>query len=346
MNMRRGALVLAFSLFSIRALSAAPVESAENSPRVIQLPGGEAGIGLDDLCFSPTLGELLVPAGRTGKLDLVDPSTGKVVEIAGFSSQKDFEGGHGEGITSVSEGAGLLFVTDRSSLELSIVDPVKKAVVGRTPLSASPDYVRWLESSRELWITEPDSERFELFRFEDGPPPRAVSIGRIEVAGGPESLVFDAKRGRAYTHIEGGRTLAIDLQSHDVVATWENGCSEAKGIALDTERGLLFIGCEEGGSAVLDVATGKVLGEIELGGGIDLIAYVPARQRLYVPSGETATLAILAVSPRGTLSLLGTFATAEDSHCIAAGPNDAVYVSDPTHGRLIEVVDPYPAGPH
>src|SRR5262245_36748624 len=46
------------------------------------LPGGDKGIGFDDLRYSPALHRVLVPAGRTGTLDLVDPDTMNVTSIA------------------------------------------------------------------------------------------------------------------------------------------------------------------------------------------------------------------------------------------------------------------------
>ena len=342
--MRLRTLQLGLALFTIgSALAVAADDNAPQTPVAIALPGGAGGIGFDDLGFFRTLGKLLVPAGRTGKLDLVDPATGTVVSIPGFSTKKGFEEGHDDGITSVAEGAGLLFVTDRTSLRLSIVDPVTKSIVGYSSLGASPDYVRWLESTHELWVTEPDSERVEVFRFEPGPPPRAKPVGTIAIPEGPESLVLDAKRGRAYTHVASGKTVAIDLHTHAIVATWSNGCKEATGVALDADRGFLFVACEEGGVRVLDVASGKTLGSIELGGGIDIISYSPELGHLYVPSGETAALATLGVSPQGALSLLGTAPGTKDSHCVAA--RGKVYFGDPEHGRLLVFIDPYPPSP-
>ena len=339
--MRLRALGIGLTLFTIgSALAAAADDTAPQAPVAIALPGGAGGIGFDDLGFSRTLGKLLVPAGRTGRLDLVDPAKGTVVSIPGFSNKKDFEGGHDDGITSVAEGAGLLFVTDRTSLRLSIVDPVTKSIVGHCSLGASPDYVRWLESTHELWVTEPDSERVEVFRFEPGPQPRVKSVGTIAVPKGPESLVLDANRGRAYTHVASGKTLAIDQHTHAIVATWSNGCKEATGVALDADRGFLFVACEEGGVRVLDLASGKILGSIDLGGGIDIISYSPELGHLYVPSGETATLATIGVSPQGALSLLGTAPGTKDSHCVAAGGK--VYFGDPEHGRLLVFIDRYP----
>jgi len=341
--MRSAALGIALSLFTIGPALAAGTAKPAAAPVAIALPGGEGGIGFDDLRFSGALGRVLVPGGRTGKLYLVDPSSGKVTSIAGFSTVKEFSGGHDDGITSVADGAGLLFVTDRTREDLSLVDPATKSIVARTPLGASPDYVRWVEPTHELWVTEPDSERFEVYRLENGTPPSAVRNATVAVPGGPESLILDVKRGRAYTHMEGG-TAAIDLHSHEVVATWKNGCEEASGVALDAERGFLFVACREGGVNVLDVVSGKNVGNANLGAGIDIISYNPHLGHLYVPSSETKTLAILGVSASGALSLLGTFPGTADSHCVAAAGK--VYFCDPGHGRLLAVTDPYPPSAH
>lgn len=50
---------------------AAQPQTQEQS--VIKIPGGDAGIGFDDLRFSMKLGRVLVPSGRTGSLNLIDP---------------------------------------------------------------------------------------------------------------------------------------------------------------------------------------------------------------------------------------------------------------------------------
>src|SRR5438477_2830966 len=110
----------------------------------VSLPGGSGGIGFDDLQFSRSLDLVLVPGGRTGNLDLVDPRTASVTSISGFSTSTGYKGGHGEGITSVSQGEGKLYVTDRSSRALCVVDATTRKIVARTKLAASPDYVRYV----------------------------------------------------------------------------------------------------------------------------------------------------------------------------------------------------------
>jgi hypothetical protein len=341
--MRSAVLAIGLTLISIAPARAAVTKAVPAAPSAIALPGGDGGIGFDDLGYSRTLKKVLAPGGRTGKLYLVDPSSGSVTSISGFSVIKEFSGGHDDGITSVAEGAGLLFVTDRTREDLSLVDPATKSIVARRHLGASPDYVRWLEGTHELWVTEPDSERIEVYKLESGKPPRAVRVATLAVPGGPESLILDPKRGRAYTHAEGG-TSAIDLHGHEIAATWKNGCEEAKGMALDAARGFLFVACDQGGVNVLDVATGKIVGGAAVGAGIDIISYSPELGHLYVPSSEAKTLTILGVSPAGALTPLGTIPGTADSHCVAAAGK--VYFCDPPHGRLLGVTDPYPASAH
>jgi hypothetical protein len=341
--MRIAVVAFGLALVTIAPARAATPHGAASAPAAIVLPGGEGGVGFDDLRYSRTLGKVLVPGGRTGKLYLVDAATSSVTSISGFSTVNEFAGGHDDGITSVAEGAGLLFVTDRTSLDHSLVDPGKKSIVAHVPLGASPDYVRWLEPEHELWVTEPDKERFEVYRLESGNPPRVVRIATIAVPEGPESLIFDLKRGRAYTHTAAA-TVAIDVHSHAVVATWKNECEEASGVAMDAQRGFLFVACRQGAVRVLDLATGKIVGGAELGAGIDIISYSPGLGHLYVPSSETKTLAVLGVSARGALTPLGTFPGTADSHCVAAAGK--VYFCDPAHGRLLAITDPYPSSVH
>lgn len=310
----------------------------------IPLPGGEGGIGFDDLTFSPGLHRLLVPAGRSGNLDLIDPATRQIVPIAGFSAQGKFVQGHGEGTTSADAGRGLLFAIDRTALKLVVIDPATKTVVARADLASSPDYVRWVEPMGELWVTEPDKDRIEIFTLPASGPAVPTHKEFLAVPGGPESLVVDAAHGRAFTHLWESTTLAIDLKTRAVVGRWPNGCRGSRGIALDAQRGFLFAGCAEGKAVVLDVnRKGAVLAALNAGAGVDIIAYNPRLSHLYLPGGKSETMAILGVSKAGKLVLLATVKTARGAHCAAADDLHQVWICDPDHGRLLLVSDTYPA---
>ncbi len=335
--------LVAAVLVALTATGAAPPKPA---PAVlpVTLPGGEGGIGFDDLVFSPGLHRLLVPAGRTGNLDLIDPATRQIVPIAGFSAQGKFMQGHGEGTTSADAGRGLIFAIDRTALKLVVIDPAAKTVVAKAGLASGPDYVRWVEPTGELWVTEPDEDRIEIFTLSASGPAVPTHKEFLAVPGGPESLVVDAAHGRAFTHLWKSTTLAIDLKTRAVVGRWPNGCAGSRGIALDIKRGFLFAGCAEGKAVVLDVnRKGAVLAALSAGTGVDIIAYNPRLSHLYLPGGKSATMAILGVSKAGKLSLLATVKTARGAHCAAADDLHQVWICDPDRGRLLLVRDTHPA---
>lgn len=327
-------------LFCLCATAVADPSIAK--PSKLVLPGGEGGIGFDDLTWSARLHRVLAPSGRTGKLDLIDPKTQKVESVAGFSTDTDkFAGGHGEGTTSADTGGGMIFASDRSRREVEIVDPKAMKIVGSAKLAGGPDYVRWVEAAKEVWVTEPNKKQIEYFSFDVG---KLVRKGAIDVAGGPESLVLDAARGRAYTHTWADATVAIDLAKHKEVARWKNGCKGSRGIALDATRALLFVGCDEGKATALDLAhDGKVVSTVDTGKGVDIVAYNPTLAHLYVPGGDSATLTIIGVATSGKLSVLGSVAAAADSHCVAVDDANHAYVCDPKSGALLVVTDPFAA---
>ncbi len=327
--------------FVLLASASALAKPEIAKPTSLVLPDGKGGIGFDDLRFSAELHRVLAPAGRTGRLDLIDPKTLAIESIGGFSSDTTFGGGHGEGTTSVDAGGGLLFATDRGRTEVAVIDPRANKITSTTRLAGGPDYVRWVEPANEIWVTEPGKKQIEFFTVRKA---KLVKQGAIAVPGGPESLVIDAARNRAYTHTWDDVTVAIDLANHKEIARWSNGCKASRGIAFDDKRGWLFVGCDEGKATVLDVAhDGKLLGSAPTGNGVDIIAYSAALAHLYVPGGDSATLTILGVTATGKLAVLGSVAVAADAHCVTADDTGHVYVCDPKHGALLVVTDPYPA---
>ncbi|HEY2797325.1 MAG TPA: hypothetical protein VGK26_05500 [Thermoanaerobaculia bacterium] len=335
-----GAAILVVAL-----LGPSPATAADQ-PVAIELPGGSGGIGFDDLQFSTRLGRVLAPGGRTGRLFLVDPKNLAVSWIEGFSPSRTYGGGHGEGITSVSEGEDRLFVTDRTARALLVVDPASRKITARAKLAASPDYVRYVAPTREVWVTEPDADQIEIFRLGAADEPPAHSAF-IPVKNGPESLVVDGTRGRAYTHLWEATTLAIDLKTRSVAARWKNLCEGSRGIALDEANGFLFAGCSEGRAVVLDAAhDGKILGNLEIeAAGVDIIDYDRKLHHLYLPGAKSSSTVVLAVGEDGSLTRLAAVPTPAGAHCAVSDQDGRVYVCDPKAGKLLAIPDRFAASP-
>ena len=148
------------------------------------------------------------------RIDLIDPDTKQVTAIGGFSRRASFGGGHRQGVTSADEGRGLLFATDRDAKLLNVVDPKIQSVIATAILALGPDYVRYVSTTGEVWVTQPRAARIEVFSLPPAGAPKPAHVTFIPIPGSPQSLIIDNTRGRAYTHLHTDTTLAIDLKSH------------------------------------------------------------------------------------------------------------------------------------
>jgi hypothetical protein len=320
----------------------------------VDLPNNKPGIGFDDMRYSPELKKMMIPAGRTGQIDLIDPQTLDITSIDGFTASMTFTlGKHRNGSTSADYGAGKIFAIDNESKTVKAVDPVAKMVTASAMLAAAPDYIRWVEATHELWVTMPQNPgvsvtmpEIEVLTVPDtGAPMHSMNISFP--ATGPEALFIDNKRMRAYTNNGfGGNTYAVDLMTHKTVETWKNGCTALTvDLEFDDARGFLMVACAAGRLAVLDVANGgKQLGEISMVGmGVDVCAYNPTLHHMYLAGQDSKDLSIIGVSAAGVPALLGTVQTVAGAQMVATDEYGNAWVGDPGNGRVLKVRDTYPA---
>jgi hypothetical protein len=102
------------------------------------------------------LQRVIVPAGRTGNIVLIDPDTLELTAVGGFPSFSSFDNGDQQGVESADEGDGIIFANDRATRSLRVVDARAQTMIGTVKLDdTEPDYVRYVASRREVWITQP-----------------------------------------------------------------------------------------------------------------------------------------------------------------------------------------------
>ncbi|PYI78012.1 MAG: hypothetical protein DMF05_12955, partial [Verrucomicrobia bacterium] len=122
-----------------------------------------------------------------------------------------------------------------------------------------------------------------------------------------EGYAVDNGRGLFYTNVEGpGSTIAIDVRTHKIVSKWNVGSSDLQGLALDAERGFLFVACGDHVVSVDAAHDGKVVDSLQTGAGLDNIDYSPERKILYAAASQTATLSIAEVGHAGKFHLKAT----------------------------------------
>jgi DNA-binding beta-propeller fold protein YncE len=271
--------------------------------------------------------------------------------ISGFSQQVD-PADPVVGATAVAAAGGFLFGLDQQTKTIKTVDLGTNTVVGSTPLKAAAETIRYVSATGELWVTEKDLNQIEIFSVSTDNPPALQSTGNIPVPNGPEALIVDDSRGLAFTNrSKQSLTDVIQVMTHKVIAQWGNGCSSARGMAVDKDEGYLFVACGEGKLVVMDINNdGYQITSQNYGGELDSVAYNPELHHVYLPSSASGIVAIFqlqtsaAPAPdfKASLLLLGTADTAIQSKCVTADDFNNIWVCDPNHGQVFVIHDTFP----
>jgi hypothetical protein len=118
----------------------------------LSMPGGASGIGFDDLIFAPSIHRVLAPAGGTGNLDLIDPTTFQVTVIGGFSSSHGVYGG-GHALPG-AKSATMAFV--------AIAPSGHPTLLGTVPTAEGAHCVA-ADDRRSAWVCDPDHGQLLVF---------------------------------------------------------------------------------------------------------------------------------------------------------------------------------------
>jgi DNA-binding beta-propeller fold protein YncE len=153
-----------------------------------------------------------------------------------------------------------------------------------------------------------------------------------------EGYVVDNQRGLFYTNIEDtGKTVAIDVRSHKVVAEWNPGSSDLQGLALDSPRNFLFVACGDHVVSIDAGHGGKVIDSIATGPGLDNIDYSADAKLLYAAASQAASLTIAEVDDRGKFHLKATVPSVKGARGVVAGKGETAYLIDPAEGRILKL---------
>ena len=319
----------------------------------IALPGASGVVQLDYFAYDRATGKVWVPASNTGNVDVIDENSGAVSQVTGFKTgEVELRGRRVPlGPTAVSVGDGVVYIGNRGDSTLCMIDAqtlkrgecLEVAPAGAGP-AAAPDAVVYVAATKELWITTgappigvPSADKtIQVF---DVSEPRHLKLKlKIPLDGSAEGYAVDNQRGVFYTNIEeAGKTVAIDVRSHKVVAEWKVH-DDLQGLTLDSARGFLFVAC--GDHVVsLDVAHGgRMIDSLVTGPGLDNIDFSPDKKLLYAAASVTATLSIIEVGDDGKFHLKALVPTVKGARGVVAGKGETAYLIDPAEGRILKLM--------
>jgi DNA-binding beta-propeller fold protein YncE len=315
--------------------------------RSVPLPGGsDQGISMDYVAYDARTGFVWVPAGNTGAVDVIDTTQGnKVTQVAGFPTAEVQARGGGKrvvGPSSATVGDGIVYVGNRGDSTVCAVDARSLARGACGHLDAMPDGLAYVASTKEVWVTTP---RDRSVRILDAST--LAQKARLAFDGQPEGFAVDAARGRFYTNLEDkDRTLAVDLRTHQTVATWNPSCGEdgPHGLRLDEKAGFLFVACSAK-AEVLDVGhKGAVLSSVDTGDGVDDLDYAPDTHLLYVGAAKAAQLTVARMDGAGQLTVAARVATRPGARNGVVGKDGTVYLGHSGSAKLNEIVVVAPSG--
>jgi hypothetical protein len=297
--------------------------------RVVELPGAASDIDFDDIVYSARLQRVLVPARDSG-LYLVYPDMAVATRLPGPATY----------VASADAGRAALFLADRSASTITAVNPADGAVLSSAPTSAPPDYVRYIDATDELWVTEPSRAGIEIFDVADDGTHAPRPAGFIPVPDGPEGFTTSVARTTAYTHA-GDDLVAIDLRSRAIIGRWATGCNGTHGFPrVDDKVGVVLASCAgDGAVSLLALDDGRRLGRYAVGGGEALPAFSEQTGHFYVRADPGTVIATLQPGQTG-LALVGQVSVPEVGHCLTADRRGHYWTCDAEHGRVLRFDDP------
>src|SRR5436309_4890074 len=336
------------ALVSATAIEASAADTDYELKR-INLPRANGPVALDYFAYDRATGKVWVPASNTGSVDVIDEKTDAVSQITGFPTGEIERRGRKitVGPTAASIGDGVVYIGDRGNGTLCVVD-VRTLALGECVLvsvdrTVTPDGVVYVAATREVWLTlrpkagdSTPAKSLEVFDASD--PHHLKQKTGIPLEGLAEGYAVDNQRGLFYTNIEQpGKTVAIDVRLHKIVAEWNPGSSDLQGLALDSARRFLFVACADHVVSIDAGHGGKVVDSITTGPGLDNIDYSPDRKVLYAAASQAAALTVAKVDDYGKFHLKATVPTAKGARGVVAGKGETAYVIDPAEGRILKL---------
>jgi hypothetical protein len=239
---------------------------------------------------------------------VVDLDTDSVVgDIA------DTPGVHG---LAIAPELGKGFSSNGTESKVSVVDLKSLATLAKIDTDTGPDAIVYEPGHKEVYAFNGRGKSVTILSATSG-----QVAGTVKLPGKPEFPAVDPDDGRVFVNIEDrNEVVALDTGSHKIVNEWPIAPGEsASGMAFDATHHRLFLGCENHLMLMLDSKSGKVVGSVPIGTGVDANAFDNQLQLAFSSNGEGTVTVAREVTP-DKLVVVQTLHTQPSARTMALDP--------------------------
>jgi DNA-binding beta-propeller fold protein YncE len=253
---------------------------------------------------------------RTGHTQVIDTSDGHIAaDIVG--------GGRLHG-TAVAPDAGHGFITDGTAGAVIVFDLKTFAVLGTIPAAEDADGIIYDSASNHVLVACGDAGALVPIAA-DVDPKTGKADAKIDLGGKPEFLTADGQ-GKVFVNLADKAQLAVvDTKTMTVIAKYPTTPGTTPtGLAMDREKGRLYIGCRNQKMIVMDAKDGTILADLPIGRGVDATAF---HDGTAFASCVEGTLAVIRETSPGKFEVVQTLDTAVGAKTMAVSlPTGAIYL--------------------
>ena len=261
------------------AASLAAAKSAPPTYNLVKEIPVAGDTGWDYLSIDAEARRLYVTHGT--HIVVIDLDTNSVVgDIA------DTPGVHG---FAIAHELGKGFSSNGGEAKVGVVDLKSLATLSKAATDEGPDGILYEPGHQEVYSFNGRGRSLTILSATSG-----QVVGSVKLPGKPEFPAVDPAAGRVFDNIEDkNEVVVIDTGTHKIVNEWPIAPGEgASGMAFDAAHHRLFLGCDNHLMLMLDSNTGKVVGSVPIGEGVDANAFDDQLQLAFSSNGDgTVTIA-------------------------------------------------------
>lgn len=271
------ALLMVVLVVPVRTTSAPQSTGGSGYQLAKKVKLGGSG-GWDYLEVDPATHRIFI--SRATHVIVVDPDEGKII-----GDIPDTQGVHG---IALADEFNKGFTTNGRTADSTVFDLASLKVLNNTKTDKDSDAVIYDPFSKRVFTFNGDANTASAIDAASG-----KLVATFPLGGGPEFGASDGK-GKIFVNLEDKSSLVkFDAKTLQIEHTWPLApCESPSGLAIDAANEILIVGCHNKLMTFVDGNSGKVIGTVPIGQGVDANRFDPATGYAFASCGDgTLTIA-------------------------------------------------------